>query len=90
MLAEKFILRADQEGRLTGLPALAANEEVEVIVLRQERRASSAQTGWDLEQAYRDANLEIDPAWEIVAADGLADERKTTEKADSVLKTESA
>ena len=28
----------------------------------------------DLEQAYREANSEIDPAWELTTADGLSDE----------------
>jgi len=28
----------------------------------------------DLEQAYREASEEIDPAWEITVGDGLADE----------------
>ncbi|CAG0975918.1 hypothetical protein ANRL3_01805 [Anaerolineae bacterium] len=34
MLAERFVTRTDREGRLTGLPVFPANEEVEVIVLR--------------------------------------------------------
>lgn len=36
MFAEKFILRADGEGRLTGLPIFAANEEIEILILRKE------------------------------------------------------
>lgn len=68
MLAEKFIVRTDREGRLTGLPAFAANEEVEVIVLRKEAKPL------DLERAYREANAEIDPAWEATVGDGLDDE----------------
>ena len=41
MLAERFVLRTDREGRLTGLPVLPPNEEVEVIVLRKEPAPSS-------------------------------------------------
>lgn len=44
MFAERFILRTDREGRLTGLPPLPPNEEVEVIVLRQEPMPSSRPT----------------------------------------------
>ena len=29
----------------------------------------------ELETAYREANQEIDPAWEVTAADGLVDEQ---------------
>lgn len=36
MLAEKFALRTDGQGRLIGLPPLAPNEEVEIIVMRKE------------------------------------------------------
>ena len=36
MLAEKFALRTDGRGRLIGLPPLAPNEEVEIIVMRKE------------------------------------------------------
>ncbi len=35
MLAEKFVLHADSQGRLTGLPNFAPNEEIEVIVVRK-------------------------------------------------------
>lgn len=28
----------------------------------------------ELEQAYREASREVDPAWEVATADGLADE----------------
>lgn len=30
----------------------------------------------ELETAYREANREIDPDWEVTAADGLADEMR--------------
>ena len=33
MLAERFIVRTDRDGRLTGLPVLPPNEEIEVILL---------------------------------------------------------
>jgi hypothetical protein len=74
MRAEKFILRADPDGRLTGLPIVAAGEEVEVILLRREQHAAVVPVPQDLEQAYREANREIDPAWEVAAGDGLAHE----------------
>ncbi len=35
MLAERFIPRADREGRLTNLPAFPPGEELEIIVLRR-------------------------------------------------------
>lgn len=41
MLAERFVLRTDREGRLPGLPPLPPDEEVEVIVLRKEPTPSS-------------------------------------------------
>jgi len=40
MLAERYVLRTDVEGRLAGLPVFPPNEEVEVIVLRKERQTS--------------------------------------------------
>lgn len=75
MLAEKFNVRTDQEGRLTGLPTFAANEEVEVIVLRKEPILAGSPLAYgDLEQAYREASAEADPAWEVTAGDGLDNE----------------
>ncbi|MCX7111183.1 MAG: hypothetical protein NTX45_13860 [Proteobacteria bacterium] len=41
MLAERFVLRTDREGRLAGLPVFPPNEEVEIIVLRKEPALSS-------------------------------------------------
>ncbi len=32
MLAERFIVRTDRDGRLTGLPVFPTNEEIEVIL----------------------------------------------------------
>jgi hypothetical protein len=72
MLAERFVTRTDQQGRLLGLPTFPANEEVEVIVLRQEKPAAPAQQA--LEQAYREAATEIDKDWEATDKDGLSDE----------------
>jgi hypothetical protein len=66
MLAERFFLQTDREGRVSGLPVFAANEEIEVIVLRKEAVSQDA-----LEQAYQAASIENDPAWEAVVADGL-------------------
>ncbi len=73
MLAERFILRADREGHLTGLPAFAANEEVEVIVLRKQQ-PTPMPSPQALEEAYREASAEIDVAWETTVGDGLKDE----------------
>jgi hypothetical protein len=36
MFAEKLVVRTDSQGKLTGLPVLSPNEEVEVILLRKE------------------------------------------------------
>ena len=41
MLAERFIVRTDHDGRLTGLPVLPPNEEIEVILLRKEMAQTS-------------------------------------------------
>ncbi len=51
MLAEKLYLTADQEGRLTGLPIVTPNENVEVVLLRPEpartkQRQPSAMLAW--------------------------------------------
>jgi hypothetical protein len=73
MLADKFVLRTDREGRLVGLPTFPANEEVEVLVLRQEKPLP-APGQLELEQAYRDASAEIDEAWDVTVGDGLNDE----------------
>jgi hypothetical protein len=35
MLTEKYALRTDNQGHLVGLPKLAPNEDVEIIVLRK-------------------------------------------------------
>ena len=72
MQAERFITRTDGAGRLIGLPILPANEEVEVIVLRHGKPPTPQQQA--LEQAYREAAAETDPAWEATVADGLNDE----------------
>lgn len=39
MRAEKLILKADQQGVLQGLPIVAPNQEVEVILLMEDRKA---------------------------------------------------
>ena len=44
MLAERFIVRTDQNGHLSGLPVFPPNQEVEVIVLRNEPAISSPST----------------------------------------------
>lgn len=72
MLAERFVTRTDQQGRLLGLPTFPANEEVEVIVLRQEKPAAPTQQA--LEQAYGEAAKEIDKDWDVADTDGLGDE----------------
>lgn len=41
MRAEKLILKADQQGVLHGLPIVAPNQEVEVILLMEDRKTSS-------------------------------------------------
>ncbi|MGH8558291.1 MAG: hypothetical protein ACRESZ_12685 [Methylococcales bacterium] len=57
MLAEKFILHTDNQGRLTGLPNLAPNEEVEVIVLRKEPGAAFPRHKPSPKLAYQGAKL---------------------------------
>ncbi len=74
MLAERFILRTDREGHLTGLPAFAANEEIEVIVLRKQQQPAPMLSPQALEDAYREASAEIDEAWEATVGDGLENE----------------
>lgn len=51
MLAERLYLTADQEGRLTGLPIVTPNENVEVVLLRPEpartkQRQPSPKLAW--------------------------------------------
>lgn len=57
MLAEKFVLHTDSQGRLTGLPTLAPNEEVEVILLRKERSAPLLHHKPSPKLAYQGAQL---------------------------------
>lgn len=57
MLAEKCIVHTDGQGRLTGMPNLAPNEEVEVIVLRKGPRASCPKHKPSLKLAYQGAKL---------------------------------
>jgi hypothetical protein len=57
MRAEKFILRTDDEGRLTGLPSLPPNEEVEVIVLHKRPAASFPRHKPSPTLAYQGAKL---------------------------------
>lgn len=57
MLAEKFIVHTDSQGRLTGMPDLAPNEEVEVIVLRKGPRASCPKHKPSPKLAYQGAKL---------------------------------
>jgi hypothetical protein len=57
MLAEKFILHSDSQGRLTGLPKLAPHEEVEIILLRKERSASLPRHKPSPKLAYQGAKL---------------------------------
>lgn len=49
---------------ITGLPSRSM-VIAEALKLLQER---------ELEQAYKNASLEVDPAWEITVKDGLSDE----------------
>ncbi len=42
MRAKKLILKADQQGVLHGLPVVAPNQEVEVILLMDDRKAPSS------------------------------------------------
>lgn len=74
MVTERYVIRTDREGRLTGLPVLPANEEIEVILLRQENSVLQPLGQRALEQAYREAGAEIDPAWDAAIRDGLSDE----------------
>jgi len=75
MFAEKLILRTDSQGKLTGLPVLPPDEEVEVILLLKEhsrrkvRRLPPAELAWQGAQLHGD---DIGPAipesdWNMLA-----------------------
>lgn len=74
MFAERYITRTDRKGRLTGLPVFPSNEDIEVILLRQENPLLQPLRQRALEQAYQEAGAEIDPAWDATLKDGLSDE----------------
>ena len=68
MLAERYLLRTDREGRLAGLPVFPPNEEVEVIVLRKERQSSRPRNQPSPELAWRGAKLfgdDVAPAFTV-------------------------
>lgn len=68
MLAERFMLRTDREGRLAGLPPLPPNEEVEVIVLRKEPKEPRPRNLPSPLLAWRGAKLlgdDVAPAFSI-------------------------
>jgi hypothetical protein len=81
MFAEKFVLRTDGQGRLVGLPTLAPNEEVEVIVLRKEPMPLRPRHQPSPKLAYRGAKLvgdDVEPAiameeWGELFKDGKAE-----------------
>jgi hypothetical protein len=71
MLAERFIVRTDRDGRLSGLPFFPPNEEIEVILLRKETvksplpkqisqklRGSATWRGNDTSPVYEAAELD--------------------------------
>lgn len=75
MLAERFILRTDQEGHLTGLPTFAANEELEVIVLRKDALSVVPPTPYHLEpSAMGLPRFGVDLTKALRLADELHDE----------------
>ena len=85
MLAERFIVRTDRDGRLTGLPVFPPNEEIEVILLRKEMaqtshpaqklRGSATWLGNDTSPVYGEAALdeietEMEKEWQELYAPG--------------------
>jgi hypothetical protein len=77
MFAEKLTLRTDSQGKLTGLPMLPPDEEIEVILLRKEhslrqtRRMPPAELAWQGAQLHGDDIGPIipDSDWNMLAED---------------------
>ena len=57
MFAEKLMLRTDNQGKLTDLPVLPPNEEIEVILLRKENGRNQARRTHTVELAWQGAQL---------------------------------
>jgi hypothetical protein len=66
MFAEKLLLHADSQGKLTGLPILSPNEEVEVILLRKEHNPRRTRRMPPPELAWQGAQLHGDDIGPII------------------------
>ena len=66
MCAEKLMLRTDNQGKLTGLPVLPPNEEIEVILLRKEHGRHQARRTPPVELAWQGAQLHGDDIGPII------------------------
>ena len=58
--------RADNQGKLTGLPVLPPNEEIEVILLRKEHGRHQARRTPPVELAWQGAQLHGDDIGPII------------------------
>lgn len=63
-LPSSLIIFIENYKEITGLPSRSM-VIAEALKLLQER---------ELEQAYKNASLEVDPAWEVTVKDALSDE----------------
>ncbi len=67
MFAEKFMVRTDSQGNITGLPILPPNEEIEVILLRKEQGKRQFRRTPPVELAWQGAQLHGDDIGPIIS-----------------------